>query len=69
MESWRAVVGGNVRRLRRERGKTQEVLAQEAGIVVRYLSAIEAGRENPTVDVLGRLAAALETHPRSLWDQ
>jgi transcriptional regulator with XRE-family HTH domain len=69
MESWRAVVGGNVRRLRRERGKTQEVLAQEAGIVVRYLSAIEAGRENPTVDVLGRLAAALETHPSSLWDE
>jgi transcriptional regulator with XRE-family HTH domain len=43
---------------------TQEVLAQEAGIVVRYLSAIEAGQENPTVNVLGRLAAALETAPR-----
>lgn len=68
MESWRAVVGGNVKRLRREQGKTQEVLAQEAGIVVRYLSAIEGGRENPTVDVLGRLAAALGIHPGSLWE-
>lgn len=69
MHSWRATVGGNVRRLRKSQGKTQEALAQDAMIAVRYLSAIEAGRENPTVDVLSRLAAALEVHPGALWDQ
>lgn len=37
-------------------------------IAVRYLSAIEAGRENPTVDVLSRLAAALEVSPGVLWE-
>ncbi len=69
MRNWRAVVGGNVKRLRKERGLTQENLAQDAGIVVRYLSAIEAGRENPTVDVLGRLAAALGVHPGVLLEE
>jgi hypothetical protein len=54
--SWRAVVGRNVRRLRWEQAKPQEVLAQEVEIVVRYHSAIER-RANRTADVLGLLVA------------
>ncbi|HEX4198045.1 MAG TPA: helix-turn-helix transcriptional regulator [Caulobacteraceae bacterium] len=66
--TWEQIVGANVRRLRKERGLTQEDVAHPAGISVRYLSGIESGQENPTVAVLGRLAAALGVHPSSLLE-
>lgn len=53
------VVGKNIRRLRRIRSLTQEQLALEAGISSDYLSRMELGKENPTIDVLARLAVAL----------
>lgn len=56
---WNRIVGGNVRRLRVDRGLTQEQLAHDAEIDVTYLRGIEAGRRNPSVMVLGRLATGL----------
>ncbi|TCS07546.1 helix-turn-helix transcriptional regulator [Caulobacter sp. BK020] len=55
----RARVGWNLRRLRVTRGLTQERLAQEAGVDRTYVSGLERGRENPTVDLLDRLALVL----------
>jgi transcriptional regulator with XRE-family HTH domain len=65
---WAKIVGENVRRLRRDRGLTQEKLALDAGIDLTYLGGIERGRRNPSVLVLGRLAAVLGIHPRDLLD-
>ncbi|MEI9964130.1 MAG: helix-turn-helix transcriptional regulator [Caulobacteraceae bacterium] len=64
---WNAIVAGNVRRIRLERRLTQEQLALETGIDLTYLGGIERGRRNPSVDVVGRLAAALGVHPRDLF--
>lgn len=63
---WRAVVGENVRRLRLERGLTQEQLAFEAEIDLTYLGGIERGRRNPSLVVLARLAEALKVDPTAL---
>jgi transcriptional regulator with XRE-family HTH domain len=63
---WGKIVGGNVRRIRKERGLTQEALAHEAAIDLTYVGDIERGHRNPTVDVLGRVAFALGVHPRDL---
>ena len=65
---WNAIVAANVRRLRLERGLTQEQLAHDAGIDLTDLGGIERGRRNPSVDVLGRVAKALGSHPRQLFD-
>lgn len=65
---WNKIVGGNVRGLRGERGLTQEQLAHDAEIDVTYLRGIEAGRRNPSVSVLVRLAGALGCHPTKLLD-
>jgi transcriptional regulator with XRE-family HTH domain len=65
---WGRIVGSNVRRLRVERGLTQEQLAHEAAIDLTYLGGIERGRRNPSVSVLGRLAASLSVHPRDLLE-
>jgi transcriptional regulator with XRE-family HTH domain len=56
---WEAVVGRNVRSLRKARGLTQEALAYAAEIDARYIGGIERGEENPTVAVLSRIASVL----------
>lgn len=66
--NWQAVLGENVRRLRRERALTQEQLAFEAQIDLTYVGGIERGRRNPSLAVIGRLAAALGVKPAALLE-
>jgi transcriptional regulator with XRE-family HTH domain len=60
---WEAIVGRNVRSLRKARGLTQEALAHVAEIDTRYVGGIERGEENPTVAVLARIASVLGIEP------
>jgi Predicted transcriptional regulator with C-terminal CBS domains len=66
VDDWREIVGRNVRRLRMAVGITQEQLAFAAQIDLTYVGGIERGKRNPSVIVLARIAAALETEPASL---
>lgn len=54
-----ALVAWNVRRLRVDRGLSQEALAVDAGLDRTYVGRIERGKENPTVAVLEQIATAL----------
>jgi transcriptional regulator with XRE-family HTH domain len=56
----RARVAWHLRRLRVERGVSQEALAVDAGVDRSYVSGIERRSFNPTVDILDRLAEALD---------
>lgn len=55
----RSLVAWNLRRLRVARGLSQERLALDAAVDRAYLSGLERAQENPTVDVLDRLATTL----------
>ena len=55
----RALVGRNVRRARIEMGLTQEELAARAGTSQFYVSSLEAGRRNPTLETVHALATGL----------
>jgi transcriptional regulator with XRE-family HTH domain len=55
----RALVAWNVRRIRVDRGIPQEQLAYDAGIDRSYMSGLERQAENPTIDLLERLAETL----------
>jgi transcriptional regulator with XRE-family HTH domain len=59
MQDWRAILGKNVRRLRQQRGITQEELAFEAKIDLTYMGGIERGKRNPSLLVMARIAEAL----------
>ncbi|MGH2854000.1 MAG: helix-turn-helix domain-containing protein [Solirubrobacteraceae bacterium] len=48
-----------IRRLREERGVTQEDLAHEAGVTTGTLSKIERGLANPSWTTVERIARAL----------
>jgi transcriptional regulator with XRE-family HTH domain len=55
----RALVAWNLRRIRVRRGLSQERLAFDAGVDRSYVGGLERSEENPTVDVLDRLARTL----------
>lgn len=55
----RALVAWNLRRLRTERGVSQERLAADAGVDRAYVSELERELGNASVDLLDRLAAVL----------
>jgi transcriptional regulator with XRE-family HTH domain len=46
---------------------TQEQVAEAAQMDRSYLADVEAGRRNPTLHVLGKIAAALDTPLASLF--
>lgn len=60
------VMGDNVRRLRERRGWTQDQLATRSDLHVTYISGIERGRRNVTIDVVARVADALKVRPGEL---
>jgi transcriptional regulator with XRE-family HTH domain len=53
-------LGLRLRQLREARKLTQEQLGEKAQLDQTYLSGIERGTRNPSVLVLGRIAAALK---------
>ena len=54
------VTGRVIRRLRLERGMSQEVLSGIAVISRSHLAEIESGRDNANVETLWRIANALD---------
>lgn len=60
------VLGANVRRYRKLAGISQEELSHRTGIKRSYISDLERGTRNPTVQALGRLAHALQIEPDAL---
>lgn len=60
--------GARVRSFRTERGWSQEDFAHLADLDRTYVSGVERGRRNPTLDVIVRLAAALDVAPSALLE-
>ena len=55
----RKLVGSNVKRIRQEKGLTQEQLAEISGFSQQYISGLEQGQRNPTIVSPYELATAL----------
>lgn len=55
------MLGAELEKARKRAGLTQEALAVKAGLTREYVSHLERGKYSPTVEVLLRLAAAMQT--------
>ena len=53
------LIGMHIAELRNGKGLTQEQLAGKMEISSKYLSSIERGKENPTLDTLIKLSESL----------
>ena len=59
------LIGIRLREFRKTRGYSQEKVAELADIASNYLSRIEMGKENPTVDTFLKLARVYNVE---LWE-
>jgi len=56
----RPLVGGQIRRRRRDRGLTLSAVADLTGLNIGYLSQVENDKASPSLETLSALAAALD---------
>ncbi|WP_340400453.1 helix-turn-helix transcriptional regulator [Paenibacillus sp. FSL H8-0079] len=59
-------VGNRIRALRKQRGWTQEQLAEKANLNYSYLSSLERGGRNMSLESLGKIIEALEINPMQM---
>ena len=64
----KVLIGKRIQELRKARGLSEEKIAEKADISSTYLSRIECGRENPTLDMLIKLTSALEVEMLEMFD-
>ena len=60
--------GARIRELRKNRGMTQDQLAEYLGIEQKHVSLIEHGKSYPSLDRLERISEALQVPLPSLFD-
>lgn len=61
--------GKVLRERRKQAGLTQEKLALEADVQRNYVSLIERGVHQPTINVIFKLAVALKCQPSALVEE
>ena len=54
------MIGARIKDIRNGKGVTQEQLSENVGINAKYLSSIERGKENPTLNTLLKLVRSLD---------
>ena len=64
----RVLLGKRIKELRKARGLSQEGLAEKMDGHPKYLGSVERGEQNPTLEFLTKLAAALEVELASLFN-
>ena len=62
-------VGLNVRNIRNSKGLSQEQLALAAEVDRSYISEIELAKNSASIDVLERIADALDVDPKELFNE
>ncbi len=60
--------GKNVKKIRVQNSLTQEKLAMKTGITVYYLSRIERGDANPSLEIVYKIQEALKCNWNELLD-
>ena len=59
-ETVNILLGRRIRSLRNRKGWTQQELGTRADVNYKFIGEIERGKQNPSLHVLARIAAALE---------
>jgi len=65
---FKQMVGEQIRKARRLRGMTQERLAEQSGLSFSYISDVERGTRNISLESLGKIINALGVKPAQLFE-
>lgn len=63
-----ALFGSRMRSIREAANLSREIVAERAGISANYLGEIERGEKWPTLDMIERIALALQVLPPSFFE-
>lgn len=66
MSEAQKIIGAYIRAMREQQGLSQEALATKAGISYQYLSGVETGKENFSIQVIEAISMALGLPVRTL---
>lgn len=61
-------IGGNIKTIRKEKGLTQKGLGELCGIAESNIRKYENGRQNPKLQTLAKIAAALDVNVNDLLE-
>ncbi len=61
--------GKNVREFREFRGWSQDKLSEESGLHRTYISGIERGFRNPTIEIVHKISVALQIQISDLFKE
>ena len=64
----RKTLGNHIRELRRQKGYSQEQLADMAGLHRTYIGSIERGEQNVSIDNISKIAKALKVPIAQLFN-
>ncbi|MEQ1661487.1 MAG: helix-turn-helix transcriptional regulator [Thiobacillus sp.] len=62
------ILGAHVRRFRETKGWSQDKLSEVSGLHRTYISGIERGVRNPTIEIVYKIAVALNVTAGRLFD-
>ena len=62
----RTIFAQNLKRIRKDKDLSQEALADKAGAERAYIGLIERQKSSPTIDMVAKIAEALEVDPADL---
>ena len=68
MSEIKICLGKRIADLRRDRGYSQETLAEKTGYSTEFISLVERGINAPSVEGLDRIASALEVEIKELFN-
>jgi transcriptional regulator with XRE-family HTH domain len=68
MKTTKELLGERIRELRKERGLTQEQLAELVEVEQKHISRLELGKSFPTIDRLQKVSEALNVPLREFFD-
>jgi len=62
------LLGARIKELRKRGGLSQDQLAEKIGIESKYLSRIEVGKRQPSLETLEHIADSLQVEMKELFD-
>jgi len=68
MENTKVLLGARIKEIRKARGLTQEQLAEMIDVEQKHVSRIESGKNFPSIDLLEKMAAALNVPLMGFFD-
>ena len=68
MKTTKQLLGGRIKELRKQRGISQEKLAEIVNVDPKFISFIECGRSAPSLETMEKIAFALNVEIKDVFD-